>query len=902
MDLVRTLTSRLASLFRRSKLDADLDEELRSHLTLAIEENMQRGMSRKEAQKAALRSFGGITQTREAYRTQRGLPLLDQFTRDLRFGCRQLLRSPGFALTAILTLALGLGANTAVFSLISALLLRPLPVPHPEQLAVLNYNSATRANPNYAFSFPVFRTLEKRHDIFATSAAFSERPMQVRGASGNVNVQGVMVSGEFFSMLQTPPLLGRYLTPQDDQKGGASSQFGVVISESFWRSWFNRAPDVVGRKLIIANSPFIVVGVMPRSFIGADPAERPQIYIPLWAEPIVDAPYDSIASGFHSWWMRILARRNPGVSVQQADAILRAATDSINEESVSDAGWLKDQKSQHMQLGVESASSGFSYLQHSFAKPLTTVFILCVAMLLLACLNLASLLLARSAARERELATRLAMGASRRRLIQQLLVESLLIALLGTVAGLIAAPIVGHTLLAVLMGTNSNATLDIALDLRVLGFVALTAIITTLLIGLVPALRATSKSLSEQIKGGSQSVSSQQSKRLLPRILMGLEVALALTLVVGAGLLATSLTRLYRTGLGFDPKGIVNFSLDMNKQSLDGEPLTRWYQSYAETLSHQPGVKSVSYASMTPMDGSVWTETYNTPLSGGEKEVHMDTIAPAFFETMRIPLLAGRDFRWNDTNAAGRKIILNESAASLLFPNRNPIGQQVYTDTKTHTDKNTYEVIAVVGDIHYESIRDKAPASGYISVSEDTGHKSSYTALVRTNGQVAPLAAAARSLAAQMSPDIPPPIMIRMSDQLDDSIASERMMAMLAVFFAISALLVTAIGLYGTLAYATARRTSEIGIRIALGAQRGQVVGLVFRENAWIAAAGALAGLGAALLASRALASFLYGTSAHDPVVLIGSAGALLAVASLASLLPALRASRIEPIQALRTE
>ena len=902
MDSIRTLLSRIASLFRREHLDAVLDEELRTHIDLAMEENMKLGMSKKQARTAAMRSFGGITQTREAYRTQRGLPLLDQFTRDLRFGCRQLLRSPGFTLTAVLTLALGLGANTAVFSLISALLLRPLPVPHPEQLSVLNYGTPASENMNYSFSFPVFRAIEKRHDIFASSAAFSQRPVQVRGASGNINIDGAMVSGQFFSMLETPPLLGRYLTPQDDQKGGASSQFGVVISESFWRSWFNHAPDVVGRKLIIANSPFIVVGVMPARFIGASPTYRPQIYIPLWAEPIIDAPYDSIAHGFHNWWLRILARRNPGVSMQQADVAMHSQTDSILRDSVSDADWLKEQQDSHQQLGVESGVIGYSSLQHSFAKPLVAVFILCAAMLLLACLNLASLLLARAAARERELATRLVMGASRRRLIQQLLVESLLIAFLGTVAGLIAAPVVGHTLLAVLMGNNSNATLDIALDLRILGFVTLTAIVVTLLIGFVPALRATSRSLSEQIKGGSQSVSTHQRKRLLPRILMGLEVALALTLVIGAGLLATSLTRLYRTGLGFEPKGIINLALQMSKQPLDGEPLTHWYQSYAETLSHQPGVASVSYAVMTPMDGSVWTDAYDTPLSGGEKVIHMDTIAPAFFETMRIPLLAGRDFRWNDTNSLGRKMILNQSAANLLFPGRNPLGLQVYSDLKSHTADNTYEVVGVVGDIHYESIRGNAPASGYFPISQDDRHKPSYTAIVRTTGPVAPLAAAARSLAAQMSPDIPPPIMIRMSDQLDDSIATERMMAMLAVFFAISALLVTAIGLYGTLAYATARRTSEIGIRMALGAQRLQVVTLVFCENAWIAICGSLAGLVAALLASRALSSFLYGTSVRDPWVLVGSVAALISIASAASLLPAIRAARIEPMEALRAE
>jgi hypothetical protein len=297
MDLIRTLLSRLASLFRRSRLDSDLDEELRSHIDIATAENMTLGMNRKEARRAALRSFGGVTQTREAYRIGRGFPFLDQLARDVRYGCRQLLRSPGFAFTAILTLALGLGANTAVFSLINALLLRPLPVPHAEQLSVLNYGSSEGNGPGYSFSSPLFRALEKRHDIFESIAAFSERPVQLRGGSGNVNIPGAMVSGQYFEMLQTPPLAGRYLTPQDDQKGGASSQFGVVISEGFWRSWFNRSPNVIGSKLIIANSPFVVVGVMPSQFIGADPVDRPQIYAPLWSEPILDAPYDGISAG-----------------------------------------------------------------------------------------------------------------------------------------------------------------------------------------------------------------------------------------------------------------------------------------------------------------------------------------------------------------------------------------------------------------------------------------------------------------------------------------------------------------------------------------------------------------------------------------------------------------------------
>ena len=894
-DTTRAILSRLTALFRRKRLDADLDEELRAHIDLAIAENQKRGMSPKEARTAALRSFGGVAQVRESYRSQRGLPLLDQLIRDGRHGCRQLLREPGFALTAIFTLALGLGANTAVFSLINALLLRPLPVPHSEQLAVLHYLRTDDPDPDYSFSFPLFRSIEKHHDAFQSIAAFHNSAFQVRESSGTVRADGAMVSGEFFQMLETPPLLGRYLTPQDDQPGGANG-FAIVLSEDYWRTRLQSAPDVIGRKLTIANAPFTIVGVMPRRFIGADPTRRVDIYAPLWAEPVIDAPYNSIASDFHSWWLRVLARRNPGISLEQANAALQATTNPILHDAIHDAQWIQAAEAHHFLLAAEPGSKGFSYLRATFSRPLSAVFALCALMLLLACLNLASLLMARSAARERELATRLAMGASRRRLVQQLMVESLLIALLGTAAGIVTAPAVSRSLATLVLGGHNRASLDTTLDSRVFLFVAVTAIIATLIIGLMPALRATSKNLHEQIKSGSHTLSAHKRKRLLPRILMALEVALALILLVGAGLLTTSLTRLYRTGLGFDAKGVVNLSLDMGKQSMDGDALTRWYQSYGESLRRQPGVRNVSFADITPMDGSIWTRDYHSSSSGGDREVYMNTIAPGFFETLQIPMLSGRDFLWNDALNSGRKIILSQTAANTLFPGRNALGQQVVSD------KKSFEVIAIVGDVHIASIRKATAPNAYIPIAQSSSHKPSYTAVVRLVGPAAPLAAAARSLAAQTAPDIPAPIMISLSAQLDDSISSERMMAMLAGFFAICALLVTAIGLYGTLAYATARRTGEIGIRMALGAQRLQVIALIFRENVWIALSGSLAGLAVALVASRVLSSLLYGTSARDPLVLVASVAALLCVASTASLLPALRAAAIDPMKALRTE
>jgi predicted permease len=901
MDFVRTLMSRCKALFGQLELDRNLDEELRAHIDLAIEENLKQGMSMDQARTAALKTFGGVTQTREAYRVQRGMPLIEQIARDVRFSTRQLRRSPGFALTAILTLALGLGANTAVFSLINGLLLRPLPVPYADELAVIHIERSTdgQYGPNYSFSSPLFRALEKRRDVFQDVAAFaSQGKFQVRSASGNEQVPGSMVSGEFFSAMQIRPLLGRVLTPQDDRPGGTQTGFGVVITEDFWLRWFNGAPDVVGRPITIANTPFTVVGVLPRSFIGADPTRRPQIYAPLWAEPVLDAPYNSIAAGYHSWWMRVIARRKPGVSLDQANAALRAASNLILDEAIPDAKWIKEARDEHFQIVAEPGSKGYSYLRFMFLRPLSIVFALCGAMLLLACLNLASLLMARSAARERELATRLAMGATRRRLIQQLLIESLLIALLGTAAGMVAAPAVSQSLAVLILSKAPGATLDTSLDMRVFAFIALAAIAAAVLIGLIPALRATSANLNEQIKSGSQASSARERRRHLPRVLMVLEVALALILAVGAGLLATSLARLYRTGLGFDPKNVVNLQLDMGKQSLDGAALAHWYQAYGDALGHLAGVTSVSFASDLPLSGSMWITDYSSPFSSGDRQMYMNSIAPDYFLTMHIPLLAGRDFRWNDTLSGGEKIIINQTAAKYQFPEENPIGQHV-VDSYEH---KSYEVIGVVGDVHYTSIRESAPPAAYLSLTQTESKKPSYGALLRIDGPAAPLASASRALTAGMSPDVPVPVLTTLSSELDASISSERMMAMLSIFFAGCALLVTAIGLYGTLAYATTRRTSEIGIRMALGAQRMQVVALVFRENAWVALCGSLVGLVAALFASRMLASILYGTSARDPWILLGSVTALTLIASAASLVPALRAARIDPLRALRTE
>ena len=885
---------RFKSLFQKRRLNREMAEELEFHQGLLREKLLRQGVPSSEIERIVRRTFGNPARWHERLRELWQFRTLENLLRDITFSARLLRKSPGFTAIALLTLALGVGANAAVFSLINSLLLRPLPVPHAEQLAVLAMDRG-QENLQYSFPAPFFRALESKHEMFQDVFAFFEENMQIRGQSANETISGMLVSGEYFDALQTPPLMGRYLTPADDRTGGNPQGLAVVISEHFWERWFSRAPNVLGSKLQIANTTFTVVGVMPKRFIGADPTRRAEIFVPLSTEPTVDAPRSLIDAGVHGWWLVVMGRRQPGVSLQQVSSGLAAASMPIARETVTQADPLAHLEKVHFHFIAEPGARGHAYLRSFFRKPLVALFAMCGGILLLACLNLASLLMARGAARERELATRLAMGATRRRLIQQLLVESLLLAVLGTTIGLAVAPIVGQSLAAMLMSGESGVFLDTSIDLRVLGFAAFTAFFATMVVGLVPALQATSGDLNEHIKDG-QHASSGRKRSVLQPVMLASEVGLALMLIVGAGLLATSLFRLFASGAGFNPKGVVNIALSVDKQSLDGDALMRFYQDYGEALSHQPGVASVSYARIVPLTHTMWDTDHSRP-GGVAHDLYLNGIAPRYFETMSIPLLAGRDYRWSDTKAESLKIILNESAVRLFFGTQNPLGQHILREGKAD-----FEVVGVVGDAKYEDLRSAAPPAGYLSMMQIDDKKPSYNAVVRTNGPAAPLANAARTLATRMAPEIPAPVMTSMESVVEESVSTERVMALLSVFFAACALLVTGIGLYGTLAYNAARRTSEIGIRMALGARRAGVMALILRRNAAIAGAGLAIGLAAAMLASRALASFLYETSPRDPWILAGSVVALAAIAGAASLLPALRAARIEPITAIRCE
>jgi predicted permease len=884
-------------------MEREMSDELAFHQSMLREKLLREGVTQADVDARVRHRFGDSSRWHERLRELWQFQRIENLVRDVSFAARILRKAPGFTAVAVLTLALGVGANTSVFSMINGLLLRPLPVPASDRLAVVDIHM-DGPRVNYSFSEPLFRGLERRHQIFSEVFAFNHAKLQVSTSRGAETVRGQLVSGDFFAALDTAPLLGRTLTPEDDRKGGNPAGFGVVISEGFWQRWFKRSPTVIGQKLDIDHTVFTVVGVMPKRFIGADPLERPDLFVPLATDPVLDGARNMTAAGVHGWWLTVMGRLRPGATLEEADAATAAFSSAVLHEATAETSWITIQEKRHFHFGVETGSAGFTYIRLIFRKPLVAVFAMCGGILLLACLNLASLLMARGAARQNELATRLAMGATRRRLLQQMLVESLLIAAMGTAAGLAMAPIVSKALAAILLSGQPDKHLDTSLDWRVFTFAAIAAVVATLLVGLAPAVAATSESLNQQMKLG-QHATLAQERRILPRAMMAGEVALALMLVVGAGLLASSLVRLYKSGVGFDPRGIENIAFSMDQQPLKSDALMQFYEQMGEGLRHQPGVRSVSFASTVPFSGNVWDENFAAN-EGKSYDTHLNAVAPEYFRTMRIPLFEGRDFSWsdksaNDPSATRLKIILNQAAAKLLFPDRDPLGQMISKQEGKVTYR--FEVVGVVGDAKYEDLRSVPPPTAYVPMMQDNDeHSRSYYAVVREDGPLAPLAEVARALTVQLDPGLPAPVASSMEAVVDDSLSAERMMALLAVFFAGCALVVTAIGLYGTLAYATARRTSEIGIRMALGARRAQVAGMVLRQNVAVAMAGTGLGLVTALLASRTMSSFLYGISAHDPWVFAGAIAALAVIASTASLLPALRAARIEPMLAIRCE
>lgn len=878
---------RLAGLLRRNRHDRELTEELEFHLARKQQRYIQtNGLAPQQAATQACRDLGGLDRWKEACRDVARFRSLEELVRDLGLAARLLRKAPVFTLVAVFTLTAAIGANTAIFRLLNAILLKPLAVPEADRLAIL------RIQPDeygYSFNYPLYQQLEQRARPLFQAFAFTGRDLQLRTNDGMERVAGQLVSGTYFSALQVQPQFGRWIGPGDDRPGAPGGAV-VVISHKFWLTHMHSDPRVVGRNIVVNNGIFTIIGVMPDGFRGVNKDQQPDIFVPLALDPVIDAPFNNIAAGYESWWFQVGARLQQGVSLERVKAFLRTASPSLFSAMGAGAGFQFDGHNvKDLYLTAEPGAIGYSLLRLSFGKPLLVLMALVTLVLLIACVNLATLLMARAASRTREIATRFALGATRFRLFRQFLTESFLLATLGTVLGYCAAPSVAHAMV-VLFATQrdpSSVPPDVSPDLPVFAFTASIAIVATLLTGTLPALRSMRDGLEARLREGSV-----ERRRFWPRALLALEVGLALMLVTGASLLGYSLVKLHQVPVGFEPRGLVYLPLDAKRQTRNQPALLTTFHEIANEIGRLPRVTSDSLTLIVPFTGAASSGIVSVP-GRGQRQVWMNRVGPGYFRTMRTPLLAGREFRWTDTDQSARVVILNEAAAELLFTNERALGQRV----------GQGEIVGIVADAKYTNLRDAAPPTLYSPVMQNLNRQQpALTLLVRTTGPPASVIAAVEKIDRRHFPDIPPPAALSMEQTIADALATERMMASLALFFGVLALLITAIGLYGTLTYATARRTGEIGIRLALGARPRDIISLIYSENGAIALIGCAIGVAGSLAASKLIASFLYGVSARSPLVFAASAVVLCCVATAASLVPAMRAARIDPVAAIRHE
>jgi predicted permease len=881
--MLNTLKTRLRAMLRKSEMERELDEELRHHIERQTEQNIRLGMNPEEARSAARKAFGGVEQAKERSRDARGVRWLEELWQDLRFSTRMLAKNPGFTLVAVITLALGIGANTAIFSLIDSVLLKLLPVKDPAQLVTLA-NTTGAGEKGHPFSYPLYQDLRERNQVFAGILAYSGVALNLSGNGQKERVAGQLVSGNFFSVLGVQPLLGRVFTDADNQSPGRHHV--TILSHSFWQRRFASNPGMVGETVHLNGYPFTVIGVAPPGFFGVEVGAAPELWVPMMMQPQVSGFADRLQRRNH-WWITLMARLKPGVSERQAQAATEALCQQINGEMP--AGKLRDfLLEQHIQL--RPASQGLSSLRSQFRQPLLVLMGVVGLVLLIACANLANLLLARATARQKEIAVRMALGASRGRLAAQLLTESLLLSFLGGLFGLLFAFWATDFLLSFL--SQANFTLEIQPDLRVLSFNLGIAALTGILFGLAPALQTTRPNLIEALKNEIPTLTSGGSRFELRKLLVVSQVALSLLLLIGAGLFVRTLQNLKGIEPGFRADKVLLLSLNPGLNGYSPERVNSFYAQLLERINALPGVQSASFADKPLLGGA---SVDGLRAAGKEMSVTVKWVEPKFFETMGIALLTGRDFNARDGAGAPQVVIINETLARDFFGNDNPLGQRV-------GNRQEREIIGVIKDTKYWDLKKPAPRTVYFPLAQITAVSAERTLHVRTAGEQKNLLAAIRREVETLDKNLPVYNVRTFTDLVAQSIYQERLIATLSSFFGLLALLLASLGLYGVMAYSVARRTREIGIRLALGAQKSDILKLVVRHGMGLALAGIGLGIAAAWALTRVLANLLYGVSVTDPLTFVSLPLVLVGVALLACYLPARRATKVDPMVALRFE
>ena len=846
---------------------------------------------------------------------------LETFLRDLKYSLRMLARTPGFTAVAVLTLALGIGANTAIFTLLDQVLLRLLPVKDPQQLVLLTMRGHHYGN-NWggnAISYPMFRDFREHNEVF--SDMFCRFPAAASLSFGQQaeRVAVELVSGTYFSTLGVNPALGRILTPEDDLV--PSGHPYVVLNYNYWKSRFAGDPQIVGKSLILNDYKMTVVGVAQAGFDGVELGFSPKIFIPIMMQRqiIVGSPEDMLKER-RNRWVNAFGRLKPGISQQQAKSALQPFMHSMLESEVQMPAFSHASKYDRDEflkcwIDVLPGSQGRSYVRSQLSTPLWVLMAITGAVLLIACANLANLLLVRGSGRSREIAIRLAIGASRPRIIAQLLVESLTLSALGGLAGLAFAFWADKALLqAYLPSDSSGLNISSSPDLRILLFNLAVTVLTGIIFGLVPALQTTRPNIVGTLKDQAGAVVGGGHHRLRKALVVA-QVTLSLLLLIAAGLFVRSLSNLRNLGPGFPADKLVGFNIDPSLNGYSAERMKVFYQQLSDALRSIPGVQSVGLANVRILEGDEWdsgmsVEGFNPAKPDEHAQPFMNQISPNYFATLGAPIVAGRDFTINDThdvkhgpeawNWSSTTVIINEKFAKKYFAGRNPLGLHIGfgTDPGTPVDM---EIIGVVKDFKYTSLRDEIPEQAFLPYlsSRILGGMTVY---LRTMGDPNQAMSAVRSKVRDMDPNLPIFDMRTTEVQINNSLSTERMIASLSAVFGFLATLLAVIGLYGVMAYAVAQRIREVGIRMALGAARGNVIWMVMREVLLLVSIGVTAGVAASLALTRVVQSQLFGLTPHDPQTLVLATVALAMVACAAGYVPAFRASRLDPMAALRYE
>jgi predicted permease len=885
--------------------DEDFAREIESHLAHEIDRLIAGGVAPETARMLAHKRFGNVTGARERYHESRRLTWLEDTRKDVALALRSLRRNPGFAAAAIVTLALGIGANTAIFSLTDQILLQPLPVPRPHELVMLDspgmYQGSTRGQ--QTFSEPMFRglrgasapVLSGMFARFGTGASVS-----TDGDAARVRIEAV--SGDYFRTLGIDPTIGRVLGPDDDRTPDGHPV--VVLSHAYWQNRFGGDPGVVGRSLRVNGFPMTIVGVAAPGFSGFDLGRPADLFAPL----MMDSALTPTWKGLNDWrerWLHVSGRLLPGVTPERVAAVLEVTYRGLLEEDFKTvrARFSLEGRAEFLgkPLEVLPAAKGRSQLRTDFSSPLLALMAMVAVVLLIACVNVANLLMARASTQQQEVAVRLALGAGRFRLVRQRLTESLVLAGAGTLAGLAFAASATRLLIGMLPEDAGGSALSAAVDVRVVGFAVALALVTAIGFGLGPALRATGSRTAALRPGTGRVLGGGKRTRLLRVLVVG-QVALSLLLVAGAGLFARSLYNLRSIDPGFITDRLLQLRVDAALNGYGGPQALVLAGRLRQELTAIAGVTAVSTATIPAMMNGFGFQTVRVqgydPAAGEEMNSMINSVGPGYFATLGMALLQGRDFTDSDAEGGQRVAIVNEAMANRFWKGENPIGRRFGRQSETGAE---IEVVGVVRDSRFANLRDDVRMSYYIPLAQ-SGPLDRFTFYVSHRAADAAIAPALRQAVARVDPRLPIYDFRTMESQIAESMYIERLVSWLSALFGLLALGLAAVGLYGVMSHAVAQRRREIGIRMALGAERSSVLWQMLRQVLVLAVAGVLIGLPAALGAGRLIESLLFGLAPRDPATIAAAVTVLIGVAMLAGYVPAMRATRVDPVVALREE